>query len=140
MSRKIAREYAYKLVFEYLFNHTKNTKTYDVFTNADLDAEDVKYLEKVYSGITEHFDELISVVEKYSQGFVADRIYKTDLSALLVAIYEMKYMNKEIPLSVSINEAVVLVKHYSTEKSHSFVNGILSSVYKEVTANDPDRR
>jgi len=140
MSRKTAREYAYKLVFEYLFNHTKNSRTYDVFTNADLDGEDVKYLEKVYSGITEHYDELIADVEKYSHGFSAERIYKTDLSALLVAIYEMKYMNKEIPLSVSINEAVLLVKHYSTEKSHSFVNGILSSVYKEVTANDTDRR
>ena len=55
MSRKTAREYAYKLVFEYLFNHTKNSRTYDVFTNADLDGEDVKYLEKVYSGITEHY-------------------------------------------------------------------------------------
>lgn len=138
MSRKIAREYAYKLIFEYLFSHVKNGKTYQVFSNADLDSADIIYLDKIYSGVIEHFDELKTTIEKYSHGFTVDRIYKTDLSALLLAIYEMKYMGKEIPLSVSINEAVVLVKHYSTERSHSFVNGILSSVYKELTTNATD--
>ncbi len=132
MSRKTAREYAYKLVFEYLFGKVANDRTYQVFTNADLDAEDVRYFDKVYRGIIDHYDELTSTIEKYSHGFAVERIYKTDLSALLVSIYEMKYMKDEIPLSVSINEAVVLVKRYSTEKSHSFVNGILSSVYKEL--------
>jgi len=43
----------------------------------------------------------------------------------------MKYI-EDIPLSVSINEAVELSKTYSTEKSNQFVNGILSSVYKEI--------
>ena len=37
-------------------------------------------------------------------------------------------------LLLSISEAVELVKTYSTEKSHAFVNGILSSVYKSMTA------
>ena len=45
----------------------------------------------------------------------------------------MKYMD-DIPLNVSISEAVELVKIYSTEKSHAFVNGILSSVYKNITS------
>ena len=136
MSRKIAREYAYKLVFEYLFSHVRNNKTYQVFTNADLDEEDTRYLDEVYSGILAHYDELSSTIEKYSHGFSVDRIYKTDLAALLISVYEMKYMKDSIPLSVSINEAVLLVKHYSTERSHSFVNGILSSVYKELTNNE----
>ena len=49
-----------------------------------------------------------------------------------MAIYEMKYM-KDIPLSVSINEAIIIVKKYSTDKSHTFVNGILASVYKDLS-------
>lgn len=138
MSRKTAREYAYKLIFEYLFSRVRNNKTYQVFTNADLDQEDIKYLEEVYSGVIGHYDELTDTIEKYSHGFTVERIYKTDLSALLLSIYEMKYMRDSIPLSVSINEAVVLVKHYSTDKSHSFVNGVLSSVYKEITSNGTD--
>ncbi len=138
MSRKTAREFAYKLIFEYLFNGVKNSRTYEIFSNADLASEDIKYLDSVYTGVIDHCNELKETVEKYSHGFSVERIYKTDLSALYLAIYEMKYMSKEIPLSVSINEAVLLVKHYSTERSHSFVNGILSSVYKELTANAAD--
>ncbi len=132
MSRKIAREYAYKLIFEYIFSETPNLRTFKIFTNADIDESDVNYLERVYYGVINNYDEIINEISKYSQSFALDRIYKTDLSALILAIYEMKYM-EDIPLSVSISEAVVLVKKYSTEKSNTFVNGILSSVYKELT-------
>lgn len=135
MSRKVAREYAYKLVFEYLFSNTTNSRTYQLFACADLDEKDVEYLENVYFGIAKKYDELINVVSEFSHGFNIDRIYKTDLSALLIAIYEMKYID-DIPLSVSINEAVILVKKYSTDKSNSFVNGILSSVYKSLTTQE----
>jgi N utilization substance protein B len=131
MSRKIAREYAYKLIFEFLFSKTPNQRTYKLFSSADIDENDVRYLEKVYNGVADKYDELIETISKYSSGFAIDRIYKTDLSALLLAIYEMKYVD-DIPLSVSISEAVILVKKYSTEKSNTFVNGILSSVYKEL--------
>ena len=135
MSRKVAREYAYKLVFEFLFSNATNSRTYQLFSCADLDEKDVEYLENVYFGIAKKYDELINVVSEFSHGFNIDRIYKTDLSALLIAIYEMKYID-DIPLSVSINEAVILVKKYSTDKSNSFVNGILSSVYKSLTTQE----
>ncbi|MEG2675793.1 MAG: transcription antitermination factor NusB [Clostridia bacterium] len=39
----------------------------------------------------------------------------------------------DIPLSVTINEVVELVKTYSTERSHIFVNGVLAGVYKQLT-------
>ena len=39
---------------------------------------------------------------------------------------------EDIPVSVSINEAVELCKKYATENDASFVNGILSSVVKSV--------
>ncbi len=131
MSRKLAREYTYKLIFEFLFNLTPNTRTYGVFSNSDLDEADVIYMEKVYYGVVNSYQELKDIIAEYSQGFAFERIYRTDLSALLISIYEMKHL-KDIPPSVSISEAVNLVKKYSTEKSNSFVNGILSSVYKSI--------
>ncbi len=132
MSRKIAREYAYKLIFEFLFSNTVNNRTYELFKCADLDDNDIEYLEKVYSGVIANYTDLLETISHYSHGFAIDRIYKADLSALLLAIYEMKYM-KDIPLSVSINEAIIIVKKYSTDKSHTFVNGILASVYKDLS-------
>ena len=131
MSRKVAREYAYKLIFEYTFLRVTNPRTLQMFVHADLDETDIAYLERTYNGVIAHYDEILSTISHYAHGFAIDRIYKPDLSALLLAIYEMKYEN-DIPLNVSISEAVILVKKFSTENSSSFVNGILSSVYKEI--------
>lgn len=132
MSRKIARENTYKLIFEFLFNKTPNNRTYSVFSLGEMDDSDVAYMEKVYYGVINRYDELSEIISKYSQGFALDRIYKPDLSALLLAVYELKYMD-DIPPAVTINEAVDLVKKYSTDKSNVFVNGILSAVNKSIS-------
>ena len=58
-----------------------------------------------------------------------DRINKLDLSILQVGVCEILYV-ESTPDSVAINEAVELAKEYSTEKSYSFINGILGSVLK----------
>jgi N utilization substance protein B len=92
---------------------------------------EIDYISTVYRGVISKYDELKDIVAEYARGFDVDRVYKLDLAALLLAIYEMKYM-PDIPLGTSIAEAVELVKIYSTEKSYSFVNGILSSVYKSL--------
>lgn len=131
MSRKTARENVYKLIFEYLFNEAPNRRTYEVFAAADGAEDDADYMQKAYYGVIEHFDELKEIIVRHAEGFSYDRIFKPDLSALLLAIYEMKYM-PDIPNAVSINEAVELVKTYSTDKSNVFVNGILASVNKEL--------
>jgi len=131
MSRKSARETVYKLIFEFLFSKKRNTLTEEVFAvDNTLTAEDKKYIEKAYSGIIEHFDELTGIVAEKAEGFVLDRIYKPDLAALLLSIYEITYM-KDIPELVSISEALELVKVYSTDKSNSFVHGILAKYLEE---------
>ncbi len=131
--RKKARDGVYKLIYEFLFSGEANERTFAIMTAADMPAEEFDYMKRAYYGVIEHIDELKEIVAKYAVGFDIARIYKPDLAALVLAIYEMKYMD-DIPLNVSISEAVELVKIYSTEKSYAFVNGILSSVYKNITS------
>ena len=131
--RKKARDSVYKLIYEFLFSGERNERTFAILTATDMPSEELDYMKRAYYGVTDRIDELKSVVSEYAVGFDIARIYKPDLAALVLAIYEMKYMD-DIPLNVSISEAVELVKTYSTEKSHAFVNGILSSVYKSMTA------
>lgn len=134
-NRQQARDSVYKLIYEYTFTREPNERSLAIATSADLPAEEVEYIRTVYYGVIEKFDEISAEIASYAMGFRLERIYKLDLSALLLAIYEMRYMH-DIPLSVSINEAVALVKTYSTEKSNSFVNGILSSVFKSISGKD----
>lgn len=134
MSRKIARESVYKLIFEYLFLNKANQRTFDILSSIELADTDRKYMFQVYVGVIKNYDSLIGTIDELSEGFSLERIFKPDLAALLLAVYEMTYM-KDIPHSVSISEAVELVKRYSTEKSNQYVNGVLSSVYKNLNAD-----
>ena len=135
MSRKIARESAYKLIFEFLFSKKPNQRTFEIMSSIDLAELDKKYMTQVYTGVIKNYDKLINVIEELSEGFPLERIFKPDLAALLLALYEMYYMD-DIPLSVSIAEAVELVKRYSTDKSNQYVNGVLSTVYKRLSAKE----
>lgn len=133
MSRSTAREHLFQLTFEQLFSEDKNDVTLEAYLmDASLTDFDKLYVRKAYDGIYTHLDELKGIVAKYSNGFNIDRIYKPDLAAMIVSVYEMKYV-PEVPAAVSINEAVELVKRYSTEKSKSYVNGVLASVNKALT-------
>ena len=133
LSRKKARDSVYKLIYEYLFQREVNEKSLLMLTSVEISEDDLNYINTVYYGIIEKYDELIEIISKFQGKFPVDRIFKLDLSALLLATYEMKYI-ENIPMSVSISEAVELVKQYSTDKSHSYVNGILSSIYKMLEA------
>ena len=127
--RKDAREATFKLVFEYLFRKDKNPDTYnELVAEYELDKEQ-QYVNSVYNGIIENFDTLSSIIEKSAQGFSIDRVFSVDKAIMLVALYEMKYM-QDIPEKVSINEAIELAKKFSTEKSSSYINGILNSQMK----------
>jgi N utilization substance protein B len=52
-----------------------------------------------------------------------------DRSILRLAIWELT--NADTPPKVVIDEAIELAKHYSTEHSPSFVNGVLDAILKE---------
>ena len=128
MTRKQAREEAFVLVFEKQFN---NSSTDEILETAKVvrDLEPDDYILNVFRGVYEHAEELDGIVSEYSVGWSVGRISKTALCILRLAIYEMKYMD-DIPVSVSINEAVELAKKYATPSDASFINGILSSVAK----------
>ena len=133
MSRKNARETLYKLVFEYLFTKEINEQTEGMLLlDASLSDDDKDYIRKCYQGIAANYDELTARIIKYTTGYASvDRLVKGDLTAMLISAYELAFC-PEIPASVSISEAVELVRQFSTSKSSGFVNGVLASINKEV--------
>lgn len=130
MSRRVAREITFKLVFEYTFYDKRNNETLDLFLlDSSLDGDDKNFVESTYSGIIYDFENLKSIVEKYCQGFSLDRIYRPDLAILILATYEMT--KTDVPELVIISEAVALAKNYGAEKSGKFVNGVLAGMMKD---------
>ena len=124
MSRRDARDVAFKLIFAYVFDNEKNVDALEEYT-AESDSDDKAYVSEVYNGVILHFDELMEDVKNNAEKFDVSRIYKIDLAVILLALYEIKFMS-EIPFKVSVDEAVTLARKYSTEKSGKYINGILS--------------
>lgn len=124
--RKTARENAFKLIFEKLINDESDELGYAALTEV-LDENDKDFLDAIVGGVEKEKDFLKSVVSRFLRGFNIDRIYKIDLAILYVACYEILFM-PDVPEKVSVNEAVELAKTYSTDKSPSFINGVLAGV------------
>jgi len=59
------------------------------------------------------------------------RISRIDKIILWIALAEMLYI-LDIPPRVSINEAIELAKKFSSEKSSSFINGVLDAAARNI--------
>ena len=61
------------------------------------------------------------------------RLSPVDKSILRLAVYQLKYCD-DIPPRVVMNEAIVLAKEYSSDKSPSFVNGVLDAAFRKIAS------
>ncbi len=129
MKRSEAREWAFKLIFESQF-HTELTFE-EIYSNAEnIDGfEKDPYIQTVFEGVQVSLAELDELIGKYSEGWASDRISKTSLSILRLSVYEMKNLD-DVPVNVSINEAVELAKKYDDDAAPAFINGILNTLSK----------
>ncbi|WP_455538142.1 transcription antitermination factor NusB [Terrisporobacter sp.] len=95
------------------------------------DAIDFEYMRNVCNELSMHSYDIEELITKHALNWSLDRIAKVDLAILKLAICEVVYMSDEVPVKVSINEAVNLAKLYCDDKSPKFVNGILGSVVND---------
>ena len=128
MTRKMAREEAFILIFEKVFTK-ESTEDILALANESRDLVPDDYIKTVFSGVYDNVEELDSIISSTAVGWKIERISKTALCVLRLALFEIKFMD-DIPVSVSINEAVEICKTYATTEDASFVNGILSTVSK----------
>lgn len=135
MSRKIARELSFKVIFSFNFQN-ENEEIESLINNLenetnDITNEDKEYIREIISGIIQNKEKLDDIIKKYLKEWTMDRISKTDLAILRLAVYEILYRD-DIPYKVSVNEAVELAKLFSDDSSPSFINGVLAGVINEL--------
>lgn len=129
--RRIARENVFKLVFEYTFYNVVNDSTLELMlVDNDLTEDDKNYINSTYFGVVTNEEELRKVIADHLEGYRIERVYRPDYAVLLLATYELK--EHTAPNAVVINEAVELSKKYGTDKSGSFVNGVLAKIVKDI--------
>lgn len=126
MTRRESRELAFILLFEKSF--TEETIA-DILQNAQESREisEDTFALTLAEGAVEHLDEIDAVISECSHKWSTSRLSRVALSIMRLAVYEMLWQ-EEIPVSVSINEAVELAKVYGGEADASFINGVLGGI------------
>lgn len=134
IKRKEAREMLFTLLFETEFKSGDSVDEVYGISAENREIPDDAYIKKSFFEINEKTDLLDNVISKYARGWKADRLSKVSRSVIRLAVYEILFC-KDIPANVSVSEAVELAKKYGEDKARAFVNGVLSSIVKDVTAN-----
>lgn len=152
MNRRKSRELAMKLLFQMTINREKSG---GIITNlkenvtekgknltddseeefygekiGDLKNMDIEYITRVLEGIEKNIDTIDKKIEMYLRKWRLNRLSKVDVAILRICTYEFLYEDG-IPEKVSINEAIELAKKYSSNKSASFINGVLGNMIKD---------
>ena len=106
----------------------------DVYTDRPSRAQ-LRYIDGVVSGVANREEELNAVISQFSIGWDVKRISRLTRAILQLAIFEILYMD-DVPTGVAISEAVRLAKMYDGDDAGSFVNGILGSFARSLTAEE----
>jgi len=85
------------------------------------------YAVAAIEGIEDDQSEIDALIDEHADGWSVDRLPNVDRAILRLAVWEL-LSQPEVPPAVVIDEAIELAKEYSTERSASFVNGVLDSI------------
>lgn len=93
------------------------------------------YATMLVLGVEEHAAAIDALLERYSENWAVERMPSVDRAILRLAAFEMACV-EEVPVSVSINEAVELAKEFGGEdESPRFVNGMLGRIADYLAEN-----
>ena len=93
----------------------------------------LRYLDMVVSGVANREEELNAQIRKCSIGWDISRISRLTRCILQLAMFEILYV-EDVPTGVAISEAVRLAKKYDGDDTGAFVNGILGSFARSLSA------
>lgn len=132
MGRKQAREGTMKVLYQMELNKDYSERALSTYLdNFNFDDLEREYILDAIEKIGENLESIDNSIKDNLQGWEIDRLAKIDLSVLRIAIYEILY-RKDIPVQVSINEAIEISKKYSTEDSFRFINGVLGGFVRNI--------
>jgi len=98
--------------------------------SASLETSLSSFASELAKGVSEHEAELDNNISAFIEDWDIGRIARIDKSILRLALFEIKYL-ENIPVVVTINEAVELAKEYGGPDSWRFVNGVLDNYRKK---------
>lgn len=123
-SRELAMQALFFMDIQKNFSHDMLESFCDNYVTS---RESQPFFFELVEGVLLILPEIDALVEKYSSNWKISRMSRVDRNVMRIALYEMLYCD-DIPVKVTINEAVDVGKKYGTEESGAFVNGIVDRI------------
>ena len=132
MDRHQSREQAFKFLFENTF---EANSAEEIMENAEIMREEKvsKFSRNLFEGTLENLSVIDKNIDENLMGWKRERISRTALAILRLAIYEIMF-EEDTPNKVVANEAVELSKEYSTKEESAYINGVLGSIIRKLEA------
>ena len=131
MNRKTARENAFILLFEKEIKTEETSEEIFLKATEERNLEVDDYVKQVFFGNNENEKVIDLKIEECLVGWKKDRVSYVAKAVIKLAAYELMFM-EDIPVRVSINEAIELSKKYDDDKAYVFVNGVLNKIAESI--------
>jgi len=137
-SRHLSRSIAMQSLYEWDFNGKKK-ENLDKIVAKNIEEfgpglEDKDFVWQIVKGVVSHLSDIDKIIEKAAPEWPLEQITIIDRNILRIGLFELLYEDKkEVPPKVAINEAIELAKGFGGESSGKFINGVLGTVYKELS-------
>lgn len=128
-NRRKSREYALQALYYMDIRRNASGEAFRLFRRCFKPSKQVfSFFERLTKGVLVNRPVLDRMIEQFSSNWKISRMACVDRNILRIAVFEMLYC-EDIPMKVSINEAIEIGKRFGTEESGAFINGILDSIH-----------
>ena len=91
------------------------------------DDEDAEFAKKLLQGVLRNGKSYREIIDQNTRNWELERIAFMDTLIMEVALSELMDF-PTIPVNVTLNEYIEIAKNYSTDKSGTFINGVLDNI------------
>lgn len=142
MKRRLAREIIVQSLYQMEMNDVEVAEAVEMLIEEAADENETDrvitdenelktYVVEHVNGVWEHKMAIDDMLEHYLKGWQMSRLSRVDRQILRLATFEMIFAS-DVPAKVAVNEAIDLAKHFGTEDSGKFVNGVLGKLIQDV--------
>ena len=128
--RRLAREIALQALYVADVSRTPAEESFAIVIrreDGEADAETVEFARSLALGALARVEKLDETIQQRAANWAMSRMAAVDRNVLRLAAYELE-ARPDTPVGVVIDEAIEIVRKYSTEEATRFINGILDSL------------
>jgi N utilization substance protein B len=135
-SRRLSRIIAFQTLFRYDFTGESLAELVEFSwlekeKREKLNEETLSFSTLIITGTMNNLQAIDDLIRAHLEHWDFNRLSKVDRANLRISVYCLVYQ-KDIPPTVTIDEAIDIAKEFGTDDSYRFINGVLDSIFKKM--------